>query len=167
MYRIVIVLLVCVAVAPLLPIWLEHRTGGSSDNAFVNTRQDRDAGERRHHISANRSGQFVADVHLNGQMFEMLVDTGASTTVLPVSVAEDIGIFLKNGDFTYRVSTANGTTYGALAVIERLQIGRINLRNIEALVLQDNSLSIPLLGMTALNELDRFDFSNGSLVLIQ
>jgi len=167
MYRFVIVLLVCIAVAPLVPVWLEYQIGPLEQTASEGRETDPDTGDRRHRISANRSGQYVADVRLNGQMFEMLVDTGASATVLPVSVAEDIGIFLANDEFTYRVSTANGTTYAARAIIDRLQIGRISLRNIEALVLQDTSLSIPLLGMTALNELDRFDISNGTLVLIQ
>ncbi|MBO9420447.1 MAG: retropepsin-like aspartic protease family protein [Labrenzia sp.] len=167
MYRFLIVLVLCAAIAPIVPLWVEHQNNQTSETAAATSNAPLETGERRHRISANRSGQFVADVHLNGQMHEMLVDTGASATVLPVSVARTVGIFPANDDFKLRVSTANGTTYGARAIIDRLQIGRINLRNIEALVLQDSSLSIPLLGMTALNKLDRFDISNGTLVLIQ
>ncbi|WP_420412266.1 retropepsin-like aspartic protease family protein [Roseibium sp.] len=167
MFRFVIILLVFVGLVPLVPLLLDYQADQTSGSVATVLETDDVSGARRHRISANRSGQFVADVHLNGQMHEMLVDTGASTTVLPLSVAEDVGIFPKREDFKYRVSTANGTTYGASAIIDRLKIGRISLRNIDALVLRDESLSTPLLGMTALNELDRFDISNGTLVLIQ
>lgn len=167
MLRFVIIFLGFVGLVPLVPLWLDYQTDHIGDTTAAMSETDEVSGERRHRISANRNGQFVADVHLNGQMHEMLVDTGASTTVLPLSVAEEVGIFPTGKDFKYRVSTANGTTYGARATIDRLKIGRINLRGVDALVLRDESLSTPLLGMTALNELNRFDISNGTLVLIQ
>lgn len=168
MWRFAIIFLLVIGLAPLVPMWLESRLDpGGTNAAHVSEAGTATGAERRYTISANRSGQFVAEVEVNGRFLEMLVDTGASATALPVSIAEEAGIFLQNKDFKYRVGTANGTTYGARAMIDRLKIGQISLRDIETIVLRDDSLSTPLLGMTALNKLDRFDISNGTLVLVQ
>jgi len=41
------------------------------------------------------------------------------------------------------------------------------LKNVETLVLQEGLLSVPLLGMSALGRLERFDISDDTLVLVQ
>lgn len=167
MWRFLLVLLVCAGLAPLIPQFIEARFGEGPQNQNQNHAAFAASGERKHQIVADRRGHYVADVSLNGRMVEMLVDTGATVTALPMSVAEKAGIVLKNSDFKYKINTANGATMGARAMIDRLQIGAISLRNTEAIVLKDDSLGVALLGMTALNSLDRFDISNGTLVLVQ
>lgn len=164
MWRFLVVLLVCAGLVPLIPQFVEgrfgpDRTSGDEEQAA--------AGQRTHRVAADRRGQFVADVSLNGRSVEMLIDTGATITALPASVADKAGIFLQDADFRHKVATANGETFGARVMIDRLRIGNVSLRDTEAIVLRDESLSIPLLGMTALNRLDRFDFLNGTLVLVQ
>jgi aspartyl protease family protein len=172
MSRFVIIFLACIAIAPLAAYLLENRflvMLGSGDVADYEA-GDEDggpAGERSHRISADRQGHFVADAYLNGRAVDMLVDTGATVTVLPESLAEDIGIFLDSSDYKYAIQTANGTVYGARGTIDNLRIGKIRLRNVDTLVLQDQSLGKPLLGMSALNQLKRFDISGGTLVLVQ
>ncbi|MCX2724154.1 retropepsin-like aspartic protease family protein [Roseibium salinum] len=167
MTRFIVIFLLCMGIAPFLPGLLESRMetlgGGASSTAY----EEADTGERTYRISRDRSGHFVADAYLNGQPVDMLVDTGASYAVLPQSVAEHIGIFLTESDFKYPAQTANGTVYGARTLIDSLRIGSIRLRNVEAHVLKDASLRTPLLGMSVLNELRRFDMSGGTLVLVQ
>ncbi|MEP5622839.1 MAG: TIGR02281 family clan AA aspartic protease, partial [Hyphomicrobiales bacterium] len=161
------VFLIFAGLAPMVPDLLEKHIGKTEPGASKPIRVEKSAGDRMHLVSADRRGQFVADVELNGRSVEMLVDTGATATALPVSVAEMVGIFPKGKDFKYRIGTANGVTLGARATIDRLKIGAIYLRDIEAIVLRDKSLREPLLGMSALNQLDRFDISDGTLVLVQ
>lgn len=166
MIRFLVIFLVCLGLAPLVPFVVEHRLGqvdGGPPDEVMNA----ETGERIHRIARNRQGHFVADAQLNGRAVDMLVDTGATVTVLPESVAEDIGIFLQASDYKYPIRTANGTVQGARAVIDRLRLGDIRLDNIDTLVLQDRSLSEPLLGMSVLNRLQRFDMSGGTLVLVQ
>jgi aspartyl protease family protein len=164
MLRFAIIFLLCLAVAPLVPALVEKRLGAPAGGPGA---EEPEGGERLYRISRNRQGHFVADAYLNGRAIDMLVDTGATTTVLPESVAEDIGIFIKPSDFKYSIRTANGTVHGARTVIDSLRLGNIRLRNIDALVLKDQSLGEPLLGMTVLNRLQRFDMSGGTLVLVQ
>ncbi|MEM9633190.1 MAG: TIGR02281 family clan AA aspartic protease [Pseudomonadota bacterium] len=167
MSRFIVIFLVCIGAAPFLPGLIESRLGASGNLHSASEIEDDDSGERTHRISLNRHGHYVADAYLNGRAVDMLVDTGATVTALPESVADDIGISLSPSDFKYAVGTANGTTYAARAVINGFRIGNIRLRNIDAMVLKDSSLSGPLLGMSVLNQLKRFDISSGTLVLVQ
>ncbi|WP_298960574.1 TIGR02281 family clan AA aspartic protease [uncultured Roseibium sp.] len=171
MARFVLILLFFIGITPFLPNLLQkfapHFAAGNIQSAETADLDDAPQGDRKHRISANYQGQFVDLFKVNGQTVEMLVDTGATHTVLPESVAREVGIFPKAADYKYAIRTANGTVYGAMAVIDGMQIGSIRLRNLDALVLKDQSLGQPLLGMSALNQLDRFDISNGTLVLIQ
>lgn len=167
MLRYVVILLILVGVAPIVPILVEARIG-TDDRA--NTAQDEvhaGSGPRTHRISVDRRGHYVADAYLNGRAIDMLVDTGATVTALPVSVAEDIGIFLSPSEYKHPIGTANGRVYGARTVIDKVRIGAIRFRNVEAIVLSDDSLGVPLLGMSALSQLRRFDISSGTLVLVQ
>jgi len=165
MSRFVVIFLVCAALAPLVPYLVEHRLGAMSKDETAEAGTE--PGPRIHRISRNRQGHFVVDAYLNGHAVDMLVDTGATLTALPESLAEDIGVYLTASDFKYPVRTANGTVYAAKTLIDRVRIGSIRLTGIDAMVLKDASLGEPLLGMSVLNELERFDMSGGTLVLVQ
>lgn len=176
MWRYLVILIVCAGAAPFLPELIQNqlgvRAGGGRETALALSDARDGSGEdgrreRVFRITASRNGHFMADARLNNRPVEMLVDTGASVTALPVSVAEDIGIFLSNSDYNLPINTANGTTYGARAEIDSLRLGNIHLKHIDAIVLKDESLEQPLLGMSVLHRLDRFDISNGTLVLVQ
>lgn len=172
MWRFMVILLVCVALAPFAPGLIESglktladREAPSAVSESASETEDR--GGRTHRISANAQGHFIAEGRLNGRFVDLLVDTGATLTVLPRSLAEDIGIFLQETDFRHQVRTANGTALGAKATIDRLSIGDIRFTNVNALVMKDESLGKPLLGMSVLKQLRKFDMSEGTLVLVQ
>jgi aspartyl protease family protein len=167
MWRFVVVLLVCVGAAPFLPGLVEGRMNNLGNAEVQPASDNQSSAERKHRISLNRHGQFIADAYLNGRAVDMLVDTGANVTALPESLAEDIGIFLQSSDFNVQINTANGITYGARAVVDGMRIGNIRLKNIDVLILKDRSLGGPLLGMSALTRLQRFDISRDTLVLVQ
>ncbi|MHA7774875.1 retropepsin-like aspartic protease family protein [Roseibium sp. M-1] len=170
MSRFIVVLVALMIVGPLVPLIVERGRGlsdGGAELEVARSETDAETGKRTYRVARNRQGHFVADAYLNGRSVDMLVDTGATVTALPESLAEDIGIFLKPADYKYPIQTANGTVYGARADIDDLRLGSIRLRNVDALVLKDQSLSEPLLGMSALNQLQRFDISGSTLVLVQ
>ena len=167
MLRYAIILLLLVGIAPIVPMVVEARLAGTGREAAEPAEAEADSGPRTHRISVDRRGHYVADAYLNGRAIDMLVDTGATVTVLPETVAEDVGIFLSSADYKYPISTANGRVYAAKTVIDKLRIGAIRFRNVEAMVLPEGRLDVPLLGMSALNQLKRFDISSGTLVLVQ
>ena len=123
------------------------------------------SGEER--ISMGPNGHFVTEFRMNGRRVEALVDTGATMVAINKTTARQLGINVVPADFKYEVSTANGVTKVARAVIGTIEIGTIRLRNIEAAVIDDRALGGTLLGMTFLRQLKSFSVENGELVLKQ
>ncbi len=122
---------------------------------------------RQARLTADPNGHFVTDIRVNGRSVRALVDTGASTVAINAATARRVGLTLRPEDFKYRVSTANGATRAAKGVLASLDLGRIHLDNVEAVVLEDESLSTCLLGMTFLKRLRRYEAANGALLLTQ
>ncbi len=122
---------------------------------------------RKTKIDMDNRGHFVTRAKMNNRSVEVLVDTGATSVAINKSTARRLGIHLAKADFKYEVSTANGKTKAALAVIDRIQIGRVEVKNVRAAVLEDKALNSTLLGMTFLKELKAFEVRDKQLILTQ
>jgi aspartyl protease family protein len=122
---------------------------------------------RKVRIAADQYGHFNADFRLNGRSVGAMVDTGATLVAMNASTARRIGIKVMPADFKYKVKTANGETRAAGAMIEKLQIGRILVENVEAVVLDDNALDGTLIGASFLNRLGKYQVENGALLMVQ
>lgn len=122
---------------------------------------------RSHRIEADKRGHFIASARMNGRKVKVLVDTGATSVAINKSTAKRLGIRLIPSDFKYKVNTANGSVKAATAIIERIEIGRVIVTDVQAAILPDRSLNETLLGMSFLNELRSFEFRNGELLLTQ
>lgn len=118
-------------------------------------------------IDRDSAGHFNAEFRLNGRIVRGMVDTGATFVAINTSTARRIGIKLAPTDFGYRVKTANGETRAAGAVIEKLQIGRILVENVQTVVLDDEALDQTLVGASFLNRLGKYEVENGALLLVQ
>ena len=81
------------------------------------------------------------------------------------STARRLGIKLDQGDFKYEVRTANGKTKAAAVMLDRIEIGRVEVFKVEAMVLDDSALSQTLIGMSFLKRLRNFEISGDTLVL--
>jgi aspartyl protease family protein len=122
---------------------------------------------RKVRITADHYGHFSADFRLNGRSVGAMVDTGATLVALNTSTARRIGIKVMPADFKYKVRTANGETRVARASIDRLQIGRILVEDVDAVVLDDRALDSTLIGISFLKRLAKYHVENGSLLLVQ
>lgn len=118
-------------------------------------------------LRADGRGHFLGTFQMNGKPIEGLVDTGASTIAINESTARNLGFTANGLDFRYKVSTANGMTDAARVIIDRVDIGTIRVRNVEAAVLRDKALSGTLVGMSFLTKLRSYQVQNGSLTLVQ
>ncbi|WP_295809542.1 TIGR02281 family clan AA aspartic protease [uncultured Nitratireductor sp.] len=118
-------------------------------------------------ISADETGHYVGRFKLNGRNMKAMIDTGATYVAINADTARRIGLKLSQGDFKYEVNTANGNVRAAAATIESLQIGRIYLENVDAVVLDDRALDNVLIGMSFLNRLARYQVENRALILEQ
>jgi aspartyl protease family protein len=123
------------------------------------------AGDRTVQIKAGPHGHYYASVEINGHSVDVLVDSGASIVALTYDDARRAGVYVRNGDYTQRVSTANGLARVAPVVLDRISIGDITVRNVPAAVTEPGRLATSLLGMSFLGRLQRVDMRAGTLVL--
>jgi aspartyl protease family protein len=118
-------------------------------------------------LRAGSHGHFETPAEINGRRIEVLVDTGASLIALTYEDAERAGIYVKDSDFTQRTQTANGIARAAPIMLDRVTIGDITVRNVQASVAERGRLHMTLLGMTFLSRLSRTEMRGGTLVLYE
>lgn len=118
-------------------------------------------------IPADGKGQFEGQFRLNDRTVKALVDTGATLVAINVSTAMKAGIKLKPADFQHEVQTANGRTMAAATVLNSIEIGRIRVNDVEALILHDSALQTTLVGMSFLRRLERFQVQDHTLLMVQ
>ncbi|AMS42037.1 TIGR02281 family clan AA aspartic protease [Aminobacter sp. NyZ550] len=110
------------------------------------------------------NGHFGARMQVNGQTIDVMVDTGATTTVLTVADARRAGFDLESLSFTVPVSTANGIAHAARVTAASVQLGSIERRNLPMLV-ADQGLEQSLLGMNFIGSLSGFDVRGDRMIL--
>ncbi|MEO1204795.1 MAG: TIGR02281 family clan AA aspartic protease [Pseudomonadota bacterium] len=116
-------------------------------------------------LSADRRGHFNTPVRINGRPVEVVVDTGATLVAMSYDDARTAGIFVRPSDFKWRSQTANGIAKSARVMIDKIDLGGITVRNVQASVAEPGRLHITLLGMSFLRKLDRVEMRGGKLIL--
>jgi aspartyl protease family protein len=116
-------------------------------------------------IRKRLNGHFTAKVRVNGKPISMIVDTGASSIVLTPEDAEKAGIDTKALTYRVPVLTANGRAMAARIRLDKVAIGPLDRKEVDALVAQPGALTESLLGMSFLSRLRSYEFSGDFLTL--
>jgi len=103
-------------------------------------------------MSAGAGDHYFVDGQINGGAIRFLVDTGASAVAIPAREADRLGIDYRKGR-RGTTQTAGGPTPMHLVRLDSIGIGGIELRNIDAIVIE-NGLDVALLGMSFLSRVD-------------
>ena len=111
------------------------------------------------------NGHFGARAIINGATVGVLVDTGASSTVLTAADARRAGFNTEALSYTIPVSTANGMARAARVTANEISIGAITRRNVPVLVAESNALDQTLLGMNFIGTLSGFDVRGDRMIL--
>jgi aspartyl protease family protein len=104
-------------------------------------------------LTADLRGHFYTDGQVNGRTIRFVVDTGATLIALPSSEARRLAIDYAKGQ-RVALGTANGATTGYLVKLDTVSVGSVTLHGVDAVVMDGNGLSSPLLGMSFLNRMD-------------
>lgn len=139
----------------------------SSQSASAVSDESPPTGRRSHTIAKDGRGHFSTDGRVDGRRLDFMVDTGASVIALTESSAARIGIRPSRSDYNAPVSTANGVVKAARTRLDSVDIGGLEVRDVQAMILPDDVLSENLLGLSYLSRLKRFEFAGGKLVLEQ
>ena len=116
-------------------------------------------------IARTNSGDFDISARINGVRVPMVLDTGASSVVLTQQDAKAAGLPLEVLNYTVSIDTANGRTRAAQVTLDRLAVGGLEERSVEALIVPSGQLRTSLLGMSFLNRLQSWQVSGDRLVL--
>jgi aspartyl protease family protein len=111
-------------------------------------------------------GHFAVRAEVNNAATWMVLDTGATTTVLTVADAHAAGLDAEKLSYTVPIMTANGPAQAARATANEIRVGDIARRNLPVLVAQQGMLDRSLLGMNFISTLTGFDMRGDRLTLI-
>jgi clan AA aspartic protease (TIGR02281 family) len=108
-------------------------------------------------IPIEKNGPIVVvDATLNGKASaKLIVDTGASYTMISSSMARELGINLEQSRRTVPFQTANGVIQAPLADLESITVGGIEIKNLTAAV-HDALPNSKVAGLLGLNFLSNF-----------
>ncbi len=116
-------------------------------------------------VARTSTGDFAVTAQVNGAAIAMVLDTGATSVVLTREDAKAAGLPLEILAYTTNIDTANGRTRAAPVTLDRVAIGGLVERSIEALVAQPGQLKVSLLGMSFLNRLQSWEVRGDRLLL--
>jgi aspartyl protease family protein len=102
-------------------------------------------------LRRNRSGNYVATGHINGQPVNFLLDTGATTVALPLPLARRLGLPLAPG---LSSMTANGVVRTWSTRLDSVDIAGLAERNVRAVVMPNMPGDQALLGMSYLKRFE-------------
>jgi aspartyl protease family protein len=116
-------------------------------------------------VARTNNGDFNVSAQINGAHVTMVLDTGASSVVLTRDDARAAGLPLEVLSYTVNIDTANGRTRAAPVTLDRVAVGGLVERSVDALVAQPGQLKTSLLGMSFLNRLQSWEVSGDRLIL--
>jgi aspartyl protease family protein len=104
-------------------------------------------------VATNERGDFVADGQVNGTPVRFAVDTGATFITFPAREATRLGLDYHDGQKIV-METANGDAVAYRLKLDAVRVGEVELHNVDAVIMEGNSLPTALLGMSFLNRMD-------------
>ena len=116
-------------------------------------------------VARTSAGDFAITAEINGARIAMVLDTGASSIVLTRDDAKAAGLPIEVLNYTVDIDTANGRTRAAPVTLDRVAVGSLVERSVDALVAQPGQLKTSLLGMSFLNRLQSWEVSGDRLML--
>lgn len=114
-------------------------------------------------IMRDSSGQFRLGADVNGQEAAFLVDTGADTVALTVSEAQRLGFDVDPESFEPIGQTASGIGYGTTVMIDAIDVGGSEVRNVRAVVI--DGLEENLLGQSVLGKLEGVELRGDRMLI--
>lgn len=115
-------------------------------------------------IKKGDDGHFTARVTINGKPVSMLIDTGATSTVISAATAQAAGIDADGGLFDVPVNTANGTVMLKRAQAATFTVGAITREDFGLLVSDQDELN--LIGMSFLSDLTSWRVEGDEMILV-
>lgn len=106
-------------------------------------------------IVRDNSGLYRSNGLINGQMVNVIVDTGATVVTMNTNQAKALGLDTKGKPV--QVETASGKAKGYLVNLDQVNLGAIHVNNVQAVIVEGAYPPQILLGMSFLQGLEIHD----------
>lgn len=103
-------------------------------------------------LERQSDGHFYAEASVDSRPCRFLVDTGASIVALTAEDADAMGLEWDDSDLQSIGRGASGPVYGIPIVLDRMELGGFEARNVQAAIVPAG-LDISLLGQSFLSQL--------------
>ena len=134
--------------------WLDRR---DNPNQLVAGATSAD-GVREVFLKQNRWGHYVVTGKINGHPVKFLLDTGATDVSVPAPVAKDLELRAGHSQI---VNTANGSITTFFTQLDQVNLGTIQLSNVQAHINPHMDSDEVLRGMSFLRHLELFQRDRG------
>jgi aspartyl protease family protein len=115
---------------------------------------------QEYHVYRDSRGMYRSVGSINGLTVDFLVDTGASAIAMNAAQARRLGIdYLVEGSSAY-VTTASDVVRGFKVTLDVVRVGAIELRNVDAIIMEGAQPQDVLLGMSFLGRLELVNEGN-------
>jgi aspartyl protease family protein len=108
-------------------------------------------------LQRRADGYFYVDAEVNGELVNFVIDTGATSVVLPVETAQRLGLRFNESEFEVIGSGASGPVRGTFVDLDRVAINGKEVRHIRGAIAE--GLDRPLLGQAYLSRLSSIEMS--------
>lgn len=115
-------------------------------------------------IERAADSHFYAEAEINGRHIRTMVDSGASLVALTRGDAEAIGIDVDRLPVTGIARTAGGDVPMRTVMLDRVEVGGIEARDVSAAVV-DADMGVSLLGQSYLSRLDAVNVEGDTMSL--
>jgi len=115
-------------------------------------------------LAPDQNGMFRTSGSVNGQSMRFIVDTGATLVAMNSAEAKRLGIDFRMVGKKSQVETASGMAAAFYLTLRTVKIGEIEVRDVDAVVLDGSFPTVTLLGMSFLSRID-VEHTGGTLRL--
>jgi aspartyl protease family protein len=102
----------------------------------------------------NTTGMYTTVGSINGLPVSFLVDTGATQVAMNASQARRLGIDYRVTGSPAEVTTASGVARAWMVMLDSVKVGDLDVRNVQAVVLEGEQPQVTLLGMSYLGRME-------------
>lgn len=115
-------------------------------------------------IRRSGDGHYWATANIDGIEKRLLIDSGATLTVLSDQTAAQVGIEPNVSGFPVILQTAGGTMTARRGTIDTLTIGNLTMRDVGVVILPGDA-DLNVIGMNVLSRLHGWRVEQGVLIL--
>jgi aspartyl protease family protein len=110
-------------------------------------------------------GHYWLMVDVNGKTVRFMIDSGATTTAINATTAEEAEVDVDSSGYPVILNTANGRVVAKRGVVQSLNIGPHRIEN-HPVVVSENFGDVNVLGMNFLDNMQSWKVEGNEMVLV-